>query len=163
MATRPTLSSKDLNAWPPEDGRRGAIFVTINKWVMRWNPKSPQGQVPPLPLSQQDICICKCSQSFVSDFTWGSRGSAGEIWLLMAVRSGWNYTPATQVLVAFCRSLSSPMWFDQEFIERLQCNSYTAEGPTARMTHGQSTVLDGAIKHVTAPNEWLPSLGSYSF
>lgn len=88
--------------------------------------------------------------SFVLDFTRGTTPVlswlisafvalwTSEIWLLMSVWLGWNYTPLYWSRL-LCHFLSSPRvilprasWF----IEWLHCNSYMVEGPMAQITHG---------------------------
>lgn len=86
---------------------------------------------------------------FVLDITWGTTPvlswpmsafvalRASEIWLLMSVWLGWNYTPLCwSQLLCFLSSprviLPRASWF----IEWLHCNSYMVEGPMAQITRG---------------------------
>lgn len=89
---------------------------------------------------------------------------AVEIWLLMVVWLGWNYTPLHRSWLR-CHFLSSPgvilpraAWF----IERLHCNSYMVEGPMAQITQG-CYVLKACPpqcnKTCHCTHEQLPSLG----
>lgn len=117
---------------------------------------------------------------FVLDITWGTTPVlswpmsafvalwASEIWLLMSVWLGWNYTPLcwSQLLCCFLSSprviLPRASWF----IEWLHCNSYMVEGPMAQITHGYYILKacpQQGNKKCYRTHEWLPWFGMFVF